>query len=243
MKKDVGLNPTSDTPSDELLSPSLTSEKEPLKKGATKGNFNSRDFYDISLYALFGAMGGFTSWLMFMSNNNFSTFDPQLLCFIFFGSMSAIVGIFLISLIDVNNTKQCIALAILFGIFWKIIFDSGKFFIEDNYRRQQVILAKNLSIEAIESSLELKKNPDKITDIKIKHITLLTLDMLNSAKLTNDYKVIESAKYNSTLIVKYLLSLKDKENINNIIIDSQIDIINTQEKILENKFINSQSKL
>ncbi|MES2206025.1 MAG: hypothetical protein V4525_04415 [Pseudomonadota bacterium] len=239
MKKD---QPSSEISADEpVIQPALLNDNELLKKDIAVFKFNRRDFYDIFLYAIFGGIGGFTAWLI--SNNNFSTFDPQLLCFIFFGGLSAIVGIFLLSLINVNNTKQCIALAILFGILWKVIFDSGKFFIEDNYRRQQIKLANHLAEEAIELSLDLQKKPIKVNQDSIKHITLLTLDMLNSAKLTNDYNVIESAKFKSALIVKHLESLKNKENVSNIIIDNQIEIIIFQENILINKFINNQKKL
>src|SRR5947207_1138614 len=119
MKKDLESTTTTVTdPANENISPHpiiSTNDKELLNAAGNKRKY--QDFYDIVLYSFFGAIGGFSAWLIFVFKDNLNTLDLQLFCFILFGSISAIVGLFLLSLIDVDNKKHAIAIALLCGIF------------------------------------------------------------------------------------------------------------------------------
>lgn len=156
------------------------------------------------LVALFGAIGGFLSWVYAaVLGQPFSqSWWVAALASTSLGMGAAFLGVFLIANTDTKALLRCLAFAMLCGFSWKPVYDAAGAFINQEINTKQERETMKLFALAKISAAELSKaRPEQIPEIAFK-ASEANLAALRAASKVENSEIRRNALVQSTEIMK-----------------------------------------
>ncbi len=155
----------------------------------------------VFLVILGGIIGGFVSWLLTIIADQKPVFDTPLAAIpasMLFGAVAAFIGIYLLANTDTRAVKRCVAFAILLGLSWQFVIESGELYVRQSLKRREVRNDKATLSAAVEELSQVEKmSPKEQADV-FEQIAASSRSLLkNSLKLFD-----ESLARDSRLAVK-----------------------------------------